>query len=256
MNKFRFQLFSDIHIELRNGFPKIRPLCTHLLLAGDIGNMSKDGHHHLFQFLDYCSQHWEKVYYVPGNHEFYIPDSNFTDINRMYKETIAKRYTNVYYLDNDGVQLTEHINLYGCTFWTRPNMTTKYDSFTDYMYLTKSTIRALSMDHEQQLKTYLETTTKKTIVMTHFPPIQNHTSHPRFANQPQENTDYFAWNSSVLGTIKWDNVLCWISGHTHYSYDFTDSTKNHIRFLSNQMGYSREMMDESNTFNEDGLYEI
>jgi len=35
----------------------------------------------------------------------------------------------------------------------------------------------------------------------------------------------------------------WISGHTHWSYDFTDELIN-VRFLSNQIGY----LDENTNF--------
>jgi predicted phosphohydrolase len=261
MKKFQFQLFSDIHLELRNSIsfdkspgsfiPKIRPLCPTLFLAGDIGNATNPSH---LQFLDYCSQNWAQVYYVPGNHEFYVPESNFENINRTYKHTIGERYTNVHYLDNEAVPLTDDINLYGCTFWTRPSVSDKYSYFTDHMYVDISEVARISMEHEQALKTYLKNTTKKTIVMTHFPPVQNQTSHPRFVHQPQENTDYFAWNASTLGEVAWHNVIGWISGHTHHSYDFID--KGGVRFLSNQMGYRNELTDSSNTFNEDGLFEF
>ncbi len=37
MVKLRFQLFSDIHIELANRVPKIPNLAPYLFLAGDIG---------------------------------------------------------------------------------------------------------------------------------------------------------------------------------------------------------------------------
>ena len=47
----------------------------------------------------------------------------------------------------------------------------------------------------------------------------------------------------------------WISGHTHYSYDFVG--KDGVRFISNQMGYKHDAMgDSSNVFKEDGLFEL
>ena len=50
------------------------------------------------------------------------------------------------------------------------------------------------------------------------------------------------------------NVLCWISGHTHYSYDFI--TPEGIRLISNQLGYRNEAVSKDTNFNQDGLYEI
>ena len=50
--------------------------------------------------------------------------------------------------------------------------------------------------------------------------------------------------------INTDKITLWISGHTHYSYDFT---KNKCRFLSNQMGYSSEINESK--FNQNGIFE-
>jgi predicted phosphohydrolase len=225
-----------------------------LLLAGDIGNT---GNPTLYQFLDYCSQNWENVYYVPGNHEFYVPDNTFIQLNAHYKKVIGERYKNVHYLDSEFVALTDDINLYGSTFWTRQISRPfhKYDGFADHLYLSKDEVTALSIEQETKLRDYLSTNTKKTIVMTHFPPLQTNTSNPRFANNTQETKDYFAWNPTLLGDVNWNNVIGWISGHTHYSYDFID--KGNVRFFSNQMGYKGEVLDASNNlFNEDGLYEL
>jgi hypothetical protein len=49
------------------------------------------------------------------------------------------------------------------------------------------------------------------------------------------------------------NIKTWISGHTHWSYDFIDLDTN-IRYVSNQMGY-RDEFGESN-FNPGLVIEI
>ena len=46
----KFQLFSDIHLELCKNVPYIKPLADYLFLAGDIGNISKPN---LKLFIDY-----------------------------------------------------------------------------------------------------------------------------------------------------------------------------------------------------------
>jgi hypothetical protein len=62
---------------------------------------------------------------------------------------------------------------------------------------------------------------------------------------------YFAWPDDTLSKFKVNNILAWISGHTHWSYDFCN---NNIRLISNQLGYESET--EKTGINEDGLYEI
>jgi hypothetical protein len=50
------------------------------------------------------------------------------------------------------------------------------------------------------------------------------------------------------------NVLCWISGHTHFSYDI--ASLNGVRLISNQAGYTREEASGETNFKEDGLFEV
>ena len=47
------------------------------------------------------------------------------------------------------------------------------------------------------------------------------------------------------------NVPLWISGHTHWSYDFE---KFNTKFVSNQLGYKEELGETG--INENGLFQI
>jgi hypothetical protein len=62
------QIYSDIHIELWNKLPELPVNSKYLFLAGDICRLT---HPLFYPFFDYCSSKWEKVFYTPGNHEFY-----------------------------------------------------------------------------------------------------------------------------------------------------------------------------------------
>ena len=87
--------------------------------------------------------------------------------------------------------------------------------------------------------------------MTHFPPHRDGTSNPKYLVQKSEINSYFAWPNGTLENFKLDNVLTWISGHTHWSYDFIE---NGVRLISNQIGYKSELGDTG--VNEDGVFEI
>ena len=76
----KFQYCSDIHLEfydlfhrdsaIENNFETIiKPgAAPYLILPGDIGQP----HLPLFrQFFEWCSKHWQEVFYVTGNHEYY-----------------------------------------------------------------------------------------------------------------------------------------------------------------------------------------
>lgn len=67
--KIQIQIYSDIHIELWNKMPELPVKAKYLFLAGDVCTIT---HPLFYPFLDYCSLHWKKVFYVPGNHEYHI----------------------------------------------------------------------------------------------------------------------------------------------------------------------------------------
>ena len=87
--------------------------------------------------------------------------------------------------------------------------------------------------------------------MTHFPPTRSGTSHPKYLAEKRTANSYFAWPNESIDKLNLRNVVTWISGHTHWSYDFE---KNGIRLISNQLGYKSELGDTG--INQDGLYEI
>ena len=74
--KILFQVYSDIHIELWNKFPKIPAKSKYLILAGDICQLDDPL---FYKFLDYCSSKWEKIFYIQGNHEYYSKKKNMTE---------------------------------------------------------------------------------------------------------------------------------------------------------------------------------
>lgn len=62
------QIYSDIHLEFYNTFPKINKKAKYLILAGDIGRICDKNYK---EFIDYCSKTWEQTIVILGNHEFY-----------------------------------------------------------------------------------------------------------------------------------------------------------------------------------------
>jgi len=112
-------------------------------------------------------------------------------------------------------------------------------------------VRELSKTSFKNLQDYLSGENKKTIVVTHFPPTRTGTSDPKYLAEKKITNLYFAWPDDTLNNFKLNNVLAWISGHTHWSYDFR---QNNIRLISNQLGYKSEIGKTG--LIEDGLYEI
>lgn len=262
--KILVQVYSDIHIELWNRVPILPVMAKYLFLAGDICDKNNPL---FFKFLDYCSEWWEKVFYTPGNHEFYVRNKNYNQLLFEYKFDIEKRYKNIYFLDNAAVKLNDDIDVYGSTFWTKSPFERTYEaklSINDYNWITYfnqskrhvaeldiNYINELSETSYNNLKQHLSISKKPTIVMTHFPPIRTGTSGPIYLSQDRKVNQYFSWPDETINDFNLENVPIWISGHTHWSYDIN---KNGTRFVGNQLGYKSELGKTG--LNEDGLFEI
>lgn len=261
-----FQLFSDIHLELirckqldnimKTHIQFIKPLTPILILAGDIGKLSEPK---FFEFIKYCSENWQHVLYVMGNHEYYSSHS-MDVINRKIRELFAI-FPNIHLLDNESIEIDGY-TFYGFVGWTPPifsqsSLAAQY--INDYNLIkgkrgkkiTVDEINALSEEGVVKFKEFIETTTStNVVVVTHFPPLREGTSDPKYSGNMLNG--YFSWDNLLrqneIGMRLASKIKCWCSGHTHWSYDFL---RNGVRFIANQIGYTDEFVVSN-----DGLFEI
>lgn len=274
LRKIQIQVYSDLHLELTKSIPKIVPKSPYLFLAGDI---SRFNHPSFGEFLSYCNENWEKTFYVFGNHDYWNTNSYVEKIKKQVKEYLQDRQlTNIHILDNEFVSLNDDIIVIGSTFWTQSLFVSEHEArmyINDYNMIRYKRViedpRPYDLTPKDVNDMYFEdcskiydllnnnelTKDKKVIMMTHFPPQQTKTSHPKYFTQSQIMKNYFSHPDGKI--IEFDdisNIVCWISGHTHYSYDFVSHEG--VRLISNQMGYLKEAMSCESGFKEDGLFEI
>lgn len=270
MKKIAIQVISDIHLEFYKSFPKIVPQAKYLCLAGDIGTIKNKYDTKVQKFLTYCSENWDKTFYVLGNHEFYqtaefaYKKTNFEDFELKY-QSICSEFHNVHLLSNSSVQIVPGLNIYGTTLWTG-NYGYPFELseiLNDYnMIAIKSTnsnvpvnsnyIDVLSKSQLNLLSNYLDTSITKNIIMTHFPPIRQGSSNPKYLTQPEYMANYFSWNN-IYKQLNMSNIIGWISGHTHWSYDINIDG---MRFVSNQMGYKNEYARGETGFEPSQVFEF
>ena len=126
----KFQLFSDLHLELLDELKyntfinSIIPKTNILILAGDICNI----HHKYFhQFMEFCDNNWQDVYYVLGNHEYYSEINTYYELKKIYEFELLS-YANITLLDcnkaiinykNETTGENEEWELLGCTLWSK-----------------------------------------------------------------------------------------------------------------------------------------
>lgn len=259
------QIYSDIHLEHHKTYPKIEPKADTIILSGDIGNLHLENYK---DFLVYLSENWKNVIYVLGNHEYYHNNKTITKLNEEYKIFINK-FSNVYLLDRNYI-IIDNIAYIGCTLWSKAtigitdiindfNMIKVKREFRRYMKtdrINEYEYNKLNMiDTEYLLETLqiLQNDFNHIVIVTHYPLIQQNTSNPIYKYQNQCLKDYFS-NKIDLTKYMGDKtkIVC-ISGHTHWSYDFTE---NDIRYISNQFGYASELRMGESKLKVDGLFTL
>lgn len=239
----RYQLFSDIHLEMSKSFPKITPKCDVIILAGDIGKITNKN---FKEFISYCSENWKYIIYVFGNHEFYCKRSIETT-KRLFRE-FFDQFNNIHLLDSSFIKIEDTI-IYGFIAWTQPHFTvtsTAREYLNDYNCIHtrngKLRIEDVQLLSDIEFEKYneflsIEHDCANIIIVTHFPPLRNGTSDPLY-NESILNP-YFSWISLPIHP----KIKIWCSGHTHWSYDFE---KDGIRYIANQIGYPKEGILSSN----------
>jgi predicted phosphodiesterase len=125
----RIQFVSDIHLEMepiKKLSEFLKPTAPYLALCGDICAWYKK--ERLQTFLQYCSKHWKRVFYVAGNHEYYnLPRKHLKDVGgprsmsdvETWLRAECAKFPNVSFLQKECFQLPEeNCIIVGCTLWT------------------------------------------------------------------------------------------------------------------------------------------
>ncbi|EFA85800.1 hypothetical protein PPL_01031 [Heterostelium album PN500] len=256
-----FKYASDLHLEKLTTLSSVKDLFEFekepntryfLAIPGDIGNFDM-----LDKFFAKLSQVYERVFYVPGNHEYHYRYHSQTiltmdQISQSLKQ-ICDKYPNITYLNNGYYQLDEY-RIIGSTFWTKvkEHEADKIsDSWCDYFGIfiddEKEKKRQLHAKdstkiHEESVQYILELLKstpegEKNVILTHHAPLYSDKSKGRYTSNPDHIgssiTNVFQSDQRSL-MVKEHNIKAWIFGHTHYCTKFT---YNNVLVASNQLGY-------------------
>jgi len=234
------QYASDIHIEHlanRKFLSKnpLRPVAEVLILAGDIMPLSEmDVHKDFIQFL---SDHWKTVIWVPGNHEFYGSDIEKSAINGI--EKIKKNIL----LCNRAVVEIDDLSIVTATLWSQISNTNKFvieNSINDFekIYdngkrLTVEKFNEMHTADKNFLKSSLRkisNSKRKAIVVTHHVPTLKN-----YPLKYEDSTLNEAFVSNFESSVNDVLPSHWIYGHHH------ENTPSFLikdcYFLTNQLGY-------------------
>ena len=234
----KFQIASDLHIEFRtenklDPLTYITPSAPYLILTGDIGSLYR--YDQLVYFLRELSYHFERIFYVLGNNEFYVRDG--------YKiKTMSELYDSAYNLENiipnliileNKLVTIDGVILIGSTLWSEiihlpRNYKIKYLSKFEYNSMHSNSKKIL-LRHLQLINEYNERQKinnlepLKIIVATHYPPIRE------LSDQKKLKVDMY---SNIMDDFL-PYVDIWVYGHVHLNRDINRSK---CRIIGNQYG--------------------
>ena len=261
-------LASDLHLEFGDIILKNTEGASVLILAGDItlacnlhdhpdihlhrpplGVLWKLSQHQELavrsrEFFKRCSDEFEHVIYVAGNHEFYhgiFPDA----IDWLRKECEA--FPNVHFLEMDSIDIGEFTFL-GGTLWTDMN---KGDPVTIYniskmmndFHIIRNSGRSYSkfspqdavIRHRETIK-YIKNTidsepNKNYVVVGHMcPSLQS--VNEIYRNDTIMNGGFYSELSDIM--LDRPQIKLWTHGHTHHTFDYMIGA---TRVVCNPRGY-------------------
>jgi predicted phosphodiesterase len=280
---FSIQYISDVHLETRKkiDFHSIlKPTAEYLALCGDIGYPDTEYYQN---FLEYCSNNFKQVFYVPGNHEFYNHPSRikFTKYKSRIKEEcndlqkfgeleakykieskeerngaileLCQKFKNIHYMDKAIYRVPEtDIIIIGCTLWT--NLSSKFEvyHFNDFTQIYETAEKHLTLQtynkwNEEDilfLKTVIsENSNNRIIVLTHHCPTDEVILDKYKINSYDTVNNTFFANENLLSEIG-NKIKVWICGHTHGCKKVC--VENTI-VATNTLGYEGEIVEEFQT---------
>lgn len=247
----KVQYASDLHLEFYDNYTFenfIKPSAEILFLLGDIGNPDSI----IYQnFIQDCSNNFNKVFLIAGNHEYYS-GKNIKDIDLIIKN-ICTKYNNVIFLNNDIYELNDDYVLIGTTLWSNLSQNEMVDlifSSNDFLKIKNegknldfNTVNSFFKNNvrwlEDNLKKIID---KKIIILTHHLPSYKCIN--KKYNQNRTNSAYASNLDYLFSKYK---INYWFFGHTHTSVNMNI---NQTDLKCNPMGYIRNIGKENEQYDD------
>lgn len=236
----KIQYISDLHLERQQNrlfFEKnpILPHAEYLILIGDIIPINQIDQ--IDSFLNHISQVFTKVFWLPGNHEFYGSDYN------KYQSCNIPIRENIFLINNQSIVIEDY-ELVFSTLWSNLDLDKRWFlqyHINDFKYIKykENHIDALDYNkfHTDSLaflnKILKQIDSRKTIVITHHCPIL----------LPLKNQESFqsAYCSQLENMILKHQPLYWLYGHTNTFNDLIQIGE--TKLLTNQFDSSTDMKE-------------
>ena len=216
----RLQILSDLHLEWREdgGEDVLNALdptgVDALILAGDVVALSHGGGRGEAEAqLRVICERYPRVYYVPGNHEYY---GTSPALAHLRLQAMAAVLPNLVVLDAGRIDDYMGVRVLGGTLWFShtPGNERYYEWFTDFVLIDEFVpwVYGQSATFRAFLKANLRP--GDVVVSHHLPSWRS--VHPRYTDSPLNR--FFLCDVEPL--IKARQPALWVHGHTHEPADY------------------------------------
>ncbi|MEL6660155.1 MAG: metallophosphoesterase [Bacteroidota bacterium] len=230
------QICSDLHLEFASNrawlteHPLI-PKGDILLIAGDTYHLDRD--YGALDFIQKAANSFERVYLIPGNHEYYGGFDVATALQPTYRTLLE----NVFIVNNHVEEIGD-VKFIFSTMWSKVerNIAEVFRGMTDFRRI-KFNGAPFTINHYNEIHdfatAFLEEAAKlegKKVVVTHHLP-SSFCNIERFRNSPLNEAFCAEKTDFIAGT----DINYWIYGHSHGNKE--DFEIKGTRLVTNQLGY-------------------
>jgi predicted phosphohydrolase len=211
----------------------LNPAGDILILAGDILPFAL--HEKQNDFIDFVADNYEKVFWIPGNHEYY-----HFDLKSVSNPLYEKLRSNIF-LVNNYAECIGDIQFIFSTLWSHIQLHNSWQirqSLTDFFVIQNNgkimSIQDFNKLHEDCFafieKSLEENKSGKNVVTTHHvPTLLNYPE--QYKNSPLND----GFVVELFDFIDKSNISHWIYGHHHANIN--DFEIGETKMLTNQLGY-------------------
>ena len=251
----RIQIASDLHLEVR---PKItfkellEPTAPVLALLGDIAPLNNPN---LRPFMEWCSEHWDTVIWIPGCLELLGPGSGnqgrpIPDLDGAVAvmKRLVEPFWNITVLDHDGMVSEDGVYIFGLPFWKFPRNDGHvwHPRYFRYIEAEPSPMnpefmRGLYNRDLAWIRAKVKAQHEPILILSHYGPT-TWLQEEGFVGDPDKSVIF----PDVEELLK-APVVGWICGHVHetvqFSKEWRDATgsKGLVLIATNPLGLDQNM---------------
>jgi len=226
----RIQFASDLHLETRPKAtfreilePGVAPI---LALLGDVAPLNSPN---IRAFMEWCSENWDTVLWIPGCLELLGPGSGnegrripnlAAGVQAM--RTLVEPFWNITILDHEGMVSEDGIYVFGLPFWKFPRDEARLWHPLKYQYvdaepspMDPDVLAGLFNADIAWIRGKVRSVNEPILILSHFGPT-TWLQEEGFLGDPDRSVT-FPDVEQILKTP----MVGWLCGHTHHSVQFT-----------------------------------